>query len=200
MSISTTSLDDLPNPSQEGAVNLKINDPTAGLQSQRDNELRQALPQAPQQASPEAINELVGGLQKAVATGLTELPIRDVPRDTVQQMTDQQIKPNYVPKHTDYIAAHNSDQDRARIAITQKANIEKTKDAFMEEIQGPIIIAAMYFIFQLPVVRGFLLKSFPSLFNEGGQFNLGGFIVTSIMFGGVYWGLNKASVMLIDRV
>ena len=48
MSISTTSLDDLPNPSQEGAVNLKINDPTAGLQSQRDNELRQALPQAPQ--------------------------------------------------------------------------------------------------------------------------------------------------------
>ena len=201
MSIATTSLDDLPNGSlQDGNVNLKINDPTASIKAERDAELRVPANQPPPQASNDSINELIGGLQKAATTGLTDLPIRDVPRNTVEQTTDERVRANYVPKHVDYIAAHNSEQDRARIVINQNANIEKSKDAIMDELQAPIIIAALYFIFQLPVFRSALLKTFPTLFTEGGQFNLAGFLVSSVMFGGAYWFLNKSSAMLIDRV
>ena len=201
MSIATTSLDDLPNGSlQEGNVNLKINDPTAAMKAERDAELRGPVNQSPPQASTESINELVGGLQRAASTGITDLPIRDVPRNTVEQTTDEKVRANYVPQHVDYIAAHNSEQDRARIMLNQNVNLEKSKDAVMDEMQTPIIIAALYFIFQLPVFRSGLLKTFPSLFTEGGQFNLAGFLVSSVMFGSAYWILNKSSSMLIDRV
>jgi hypothetical protein len=44
------------------------------------------------------INQIVNGLQKASVNGLTQLPSRDIPRNTDTITNDAQIQPNYIPQ------------------------------------------------------------------------------------------------------
>ena len=45
----------------------------------------------------------------------------------------------------------------------------------------------MFFIFQLPFTKVFFLKYAPMLFNTDGNYNLYGYISTSICFGILYY-------------
>jgi hypothetical protein len=66
-----------------------------------------------QQQQPNVINELVSGLQRASASGLTTLQSRDIPMNTMNMMNDPQIQPNFVPRpmqnqqQADYIEEHD---------------------------------------------------------------------------------------------
>jgi hypothetical protein len=59
------------------------------------------------------------------------------------------------------------------------------------EIQTPLLLAVLYFLFQLPFFKKNLFTYFPILFSVDGNLNINGFLFTSILFGLIFYMLNK---------
>jgi hypothetical protein len=64
-------------------------------------------------------------------------------------------------------------------------------DDMYNEIQTPLLLAVLYFLFQLPFFRKFLFTYFPVLFSNDGNLNINGFLFSSVLFGLIFYGLNK---------
>jgi hypothetical protein len=60
-----------------------------------------------------------------------------------------------------------------------------------KEIQIPLLLAVLYFLFQLPIFKKYLFCYFPILFANDGNFNINGYLFTSILFSMFYYLLNK---------
>ena len=96
-------------------------------------------------------NELINQLQQASSQGATGLPTRDMPMNPSDNANDIEVKPNFVPpppSHEDYI---NNMQTPENL-IMQNNNAQRqidNLDAFYGEFQLPILIAILYFLFQL---------------------------------------------------
>lgn len=145
------------------------------------------------------ISQIVNGLQQAAVTGITQLPSRDIPMTTSGISNDAQIQPNYVPQvpsnHVDYIQNYESNDD----IISNYNSKKQTSDSLDEmynEIQTPILLMVLYFLFQLPFFRRFLFTYLPVLFSKDGNLNINGFIFTSILFGLIFYFLNLLCVKM----
>lgn len=137
------------------------------------------------------VNEFVTGLQRATASGMTALPIRDVPRNTESVVSDEQTMPNYVPKAPhDYIREHHENTQSFLQNHERSTNRGESIDVVYETLQVPILLAILYFTFQLPVMRKYLLMYLPSIFNKDGNHNLSGLLFISILFSCTYYGIN----------
>jgi hypothetical protein len=137
------------------------------------------------------VNEFVTGLQRATASGMTALPIRDVPRNTESVVSDEQTMPNYVPKAPhDYIREHHENTQSSLQHHERSTNRGESIDVVYETLQVPILLAILYFTFQLPVMRKYLLMYLPSIFNKDGNHNLSGLLFISILFSCTYYGIN----------
>jgi hypothetical protein len=142
------------------------------------------------------MNELVNGLQRASATGMTNLPSRDIPMNTMGMMSDAQIKPNYVPQHPakeefeDYINQHEKEAMNED-AYNRQVNREDSMENIYKMIQIPLLVSILYFTFQLPVFRKYVLKYIPSVFSPDGNYNIRGLVLISSLFGASYFGLTK---------
>ena len=143
------------------------------------------------------ISQIVNGLQQASLTGATQLPSRDIPMVTSGHSTDPHIQPNYVPspppaQNMDYIRNYEQTSDMINDynKNTQKQN---SLDDMYNEIQTPLLLAVLYFLFQLPFFRKFLFSYFPILFSNDGNLNINGFLFTSVLFGLLFYLLNKIS-------
>jgi DNA anti-recombination protein RmuC len=64
-------------------------------------------------------------------------------------------------------------------------------EAIYYDLQMPILIGVLYFIFQMPVFRAQLLHFLPSLFGEDGNFKIMGLTATSVMFAGTFFVIMK---------
>ena len=141
-----------------------------------------------------SITQLVTGLQQAIITGATQLPSRDIPINTTALSNDPQIQPNYVPpppqNHEDYIRDYEQTSDMIN-NYNKNVDRQSSLDDMYNEIQTPLLLAVLYFLFQLPFFRKFLFRYLPFLFSNDGNLNLNGFIFTSILFGLTYHALNK---------
>jgi hypothetical protein len=214
MNNGTTSLDSLPISPQTGDnirletrernVNTKVNNPVQSLQQERDNDpmlMPMQQQQQQQQHQPQGnINQFITGIQQASAAGLTTLPSRDIPQNQQHISQDFQIQPNYIPQpptETDYIREQQTNDDIIR-AQAHKQETRDSLDNLYDELQTPILIGVLYFMFQLPVVQKQILKILPSLFNKDGNPNLSGYIITSMAFAGAYFMLMKG-VRLLDK-
>ena len=144
------------------------------------------------QATPDMnVNEFIGGLQRATASGMTALPIRDVPRNTESVVSDEQTMPNYVPKAPhDYIREHHENTQSFLQHHEHLTNRGESIDVLYETLQVPILLAILYFTFQLPIMRKYLLMYLPSIFNKDGNHNLSGLLFISILFSCTYYGIN----------
>ena len=152
-----------------------------------------ATPSAGLSLDQTTISQIVTGLQQASSSGATQLPSRDIPMATTEHNTDPQIQPNYVPKtetHIDYINDHEQTNDMIN-EYNKNYNKQNSLDDMYNEIQTPLLLAILYFLFQLPFFRKFLLGYLPILFSNDGNFNMNGFMFTSILFGMLYYTLNK---------
>jgi len=183
-----TNINDLPvNPSIGGNVTMTIADPTMAQQQQQG-----ASPSGQVSLDQTTINQIINGLQTASASGATHLPSRDVPINTEGIVKDPQIIPNYLPPEPQqrYINQNETNED---ILLEQhtRAKRANTLDELYDEIQIPLLIGVLYFIFQLPAVRKMLNIYIPALFNIDGNMNLYGFLFTSTLFGGIYYTLLK---------
>ena len=214
----TTSIDDLPTASgqnantqnhniviqktEPGAMSYSPNVPDLGPSNHQQN---QGPPLNPnQQPNQKLMNELVSGVQRASMTGMTALPSRDIPRDTGGMMQDAQVQPSYVPqpqRHVDYIQDHETSSTLERVMHqnTRGSNRVDTLETFYEEIQSPLMLAILYFAFQLPAVKRYMFRYLPSvLFNADGNANLTGLIFTSAMFGLSFYTMQKSMTQLLE--
>ena len=201
----TTSIDDLPGISSGGnggggggivqnALKPEIPHQTYSpmVVSQQPLQQQQQQYQQQSQATPDMnVNEFIGGLQRAPASGMTALPIRDVPRNTESVVSDEQTMPNYVPKAPhDYIREHHENTQSFLQHHERLTNRGESIDVLYETLQVPILLAILYFTFQLPIMRKYLLMYLPSIFNKDGNHNLSGLLFISILFSCTYYGIN----------
>jgi hypothetical protein len=209
MNIGTTSIDSLPISPQTSDMggngggnnirletyekNMPVANPMQALQQERDND--PAIMQ-------KNLNQFVTGIQQASAAGLTALPSRDIPKNQAHIAQDAQIQPNYIPQpqqfdglggggRGDYIREHQSNEDIIR-AQAQKQDKKDSLEHLYEEVQMPLLIGILYFLFQLPVVQKQLCKFIPALFNKDGNPKLSGYIVTSAAFASIFFILTKS--------
>jgi hypothetical protein len=141
------------------------------------------------------ISQIVSGLQQASITGVTQLPSRDIPMTTTGHSTDPQVQPNYVPQPqnpVDYIKNYEESSDMVD-EYNKNMSHKNSLDDMYNEIQTPLLLAVLYFLFQLPFFRKFLFSYFPILFSNDGNFNINGFIFSSVLFGLLFYTLNKVT-------
>ena len=164
------------------------NQPQAGHMQRKQSELSQ-----------NSINKIVRGIQSAAGSGMTELPSRHIPMETNHVTQDQQIKPNYIPEPVkrNYI----EEEETVNSAIKENFSNQKTTDRLdqlYEEIQLPVLIMLLFFIFQMPFVQMKLKTTLPSLFMKDGNPTLSGYVLKTALFGLGFYALQKASVYLSE--
>ena len=142
------------------------------------------------------INQIVSGIQQASVSGTTQLPSRDIPMITTNLSNDAQVQPNYVPQPPQNGVDYIKDYEEASDMIdnyNKNANRQNSLDDMYNEIQTPLLLSVLYFFFQLPFFIKFLYSYFPVLFSNDGNLNINGFGFTSILFGLVFYVLNKVT-------
>jgi hypothetical protein len=145
------------------------------------------------------MNQFVTGLQQASAAGLTVLPSRDIPQNQEQLSRDVQMKPNYIPEQQlDYIAYENANNNEMIANQTRSEQHSAHLENVYDDMQMPILVAVLFFLFQLPVVRKMSLKYLPSLFNSEGNPTITGYMFNSALFALTYYIL-KRSMKFIDN-
>jgi hypothetical protein len=197
MNNGTTSIDSLPLSPQMGEnirmdtyeQNTRVANPAQALQQERDND--PAMMQ-------KNLNQFVTGLQQASAAGMTALPSRDIPQNQQHLAQDMQIQPNFIPPQytqPDYIQQHQTNDEIIR-AQAQKQEKKSTFDAMFDELQTPVLIGVMFFLFQLPIIQKQLCKILPSLYSKDGNPSLSGYVFTSALFASTYYFLVKGMFFL----
>jgi len=187
----TTNIFDLPtDPAGGGNIsnNISINSSEISKQPQQVNNNASGI-----SLDQTTISQIVNGLQQASITGSTQLPSRDIPMNTNGITTDPYVQPNYIPQiveNTDYIKNHETNEDMINNYNKNERN-NNSLDEMYGEIQTPLLLAVLYFLFQLPFFRKNLFTYFPILFSTDGNFNINGFLFTSILFGLIFYMLNK---------
>lgn len=175
----TTNIMDLPSdPMIGGNVNMTINEQTHGPNNSGEISLDQIT-----------INQIVNGIQQASLSGATQLPSRDLPMTTENIIKDPQVQPNYVPQpvRRDYI--NETDDDINNYYREEKLN--NSLDSLYDEIQTPILLGILYFLFQLPVVKRSVFKYMSFLCNSDGNYNIHGLLFMCGLFGLTYYSLFK---------
>ena len=177
--INTTSINDLPtDPSGGGSI---------GGNEVNISSIQQNLGQLTLDQS--TISQIVNGLQQASLSGATSLPSRDIPLQTEQLTNDMQVQPNYIPQpiSRDYI---NDDREDLNTYYNAEKN-QNSLDSLYDELQAPLLLAILYFLFQLPFFKKNLFKYLPFFCHSDGNYNFNGLIFTCALFGFIYYSLSK---------
>ena len=142
------------------------------------------------------ISQIVSGLQRASVNGATLLPSRDIPNTTTNISNDAQVQPNYVPPapptQNDYIKNPEENDDISN-NYNKRMETQNSLDDMYNELQTPLLLMVLYFLFQLRFYRKFLFSYFPVLFSKDGNININGLFFNSILFGFAYYALNKGT-------
>jgi hypothetical protein len=192
--INTTNINDLPTDSSTGGsisgnISLAINET-----NQNQNNMVPP-PQTTQGFGSQltldqsTISQIVNGLQQASISGATSLPSRDIPLQTEQLTSDVQVQPNYIPHPVtkDYINDMNDDINN----YYRDEKNQNSLDTLYDEIQAPLLLAVLYFLFQLPFFKKAVFKYFPFFCHTDGNYNFNGLIFTCALFGFIYYSLSK---------
>jgi len=166
----------------------------------------------PQILSNKDAETMVKQLQKASNEKVTSLPTRDMPMNTARIVQDPRVKPNYIPpplreqaartaaqreEMTDYIKQHDTMHD---IVKQNKEKEEKLSslDILYNEIQTPLFVMVLFFIFQMPFFQKMMIKFLPSLFSQDGHPTFVGFLIKTLLFGLSFYGIQKGTILLSE--
>jgi len=131
------------------------------------------------------------------------LPSRDIPMDQTRYQQDEEVQPNYIPRAkltSDYVKDYEDvTLDNIRRHENRK---EKTSavDRILSDLQIPILVALMFFIFQMPMMNTMFYRnfSFLSVYNTDGNINFYGIALKSVLFGGIFYSLQNTVNYLTD--
>ena len=176
----STSINELPtDPTSGGTIN-----PQPSINPTTEGSSMMALDNS-------TIQQIVNGIQKATSSGSTSLPSRDIPNSGEEITTDPHANIDYIPKNEKY----ELDQEEDEEIITNNYNNNQKNENIIEEyyemFKIPILLAILFFIFQLPVIKQLILKNMQYLAKADGNFNLNGLIFYSLLFGSSYFLLNN---------
>ena len=206
----TTNLNDLPenitmNVQQQQQPQMQFQNVAAGQPSVNQPPNSSGL-------DPNIITQLVSGLQQASVTGATRLRSADIPMDNIQLAADPSVQQNHIPHHVRFQGEtqhHNQvpyqhhqedypnyiqEDDNMEDIITR--NIKRTHhknqvEMWMDELQIPFMVAILFFLFQLPIVKKMLHENLPFLYYLDGNMNVNGYVLLSLFFGVIYYVLCK---------
>ena len=184
----STSIDDLPSTDQP---NITLETSEKPIQPSAAN--TDSPSQQPVQLSSTDINKIVQGIQLASSNNMTTLPSKDIPINTNNITNDPQVQPNFVPQEDNKGFVEDFDAQQALLykqQMEQKRDINRL-DYLYDELQTPLLICVLFFIFQLPAVNKKLFRYIPTLFIKEGYLSIGGYMFKTFLFGGVYYGLCK---------
>jgi hypothetical protein len=131
------------------------------------------------------------------------LPSRDIQHDTSEYSHDERVQPNYIPKARDlddYVREHEKSTEKNLREYEDKKRRRNTIDGIITDIQTPVFIAILFFIFQMPIINKIVFKrfSFLSIYNDDGNFNLYGLLLKSISFGSVYYAMVQFTTFISE--
>ena len=137
---------------------------------------------------------MINTIQNAASNGLTQLA-EDIPKQTDMITNDSQSLPNAIPgsapaQNVDYIQNYTT-QEQIHNQNLRDENKQDTLHFILDEIKIPLMIAALYLVYQQPFVKKFILGKFPKMFNDTGNYTTNGLLGMSILFGASYYGINK---------
>ncbi len=196
---STTNINDLPLDPTGGNIDNNITISATEVKTIYDPNINvggaESAPTNPISLDINTINQIVNGLQQA--NGVTQLASRDIPMTTENYTQDAYTKTNYIPdgRGTDYIT-EEMDKQRYMDEYNDNARTKDTLESIYEQLQIPILLALLYFLFQLPFFKNILFKYFPYFYNVDGNYNLNGLLFTSIFFGFAYYIFTKTKYYL----
>ena len=123
-------------------------------------------------------------------------PIEDIQINPSNDVQDEQVKPNYIPPsniHDDYLQKYQEFANDHFPTYQKLKHRDSLFDSIFSEIQLPVFVSTLYFIFNLPIFNSFIMKyfSFLDLYYDDGNINLLGIIIKSSVFGFIFFSLNK---------
>jgi len=128
------------------------------------------------------------------------LPSRDIPSDTTRFAQDEETQANYVPtpppaatrRVNDYIKEYDASESHR----VREHEVAKHRQYWVEETlrsyQIPLLLAVLYFVFQMHVVSRVLFLYLGKLglfYQDDGSLNVNGMLMKSALFAGVYWAV-----------
>jgi len=137
------------------------------------------------------IQQIVNGIQKATSTGSTALPSRDIPFSDESYTTDAQQNINYVPEEKKYDLDIKENEDEVIQQYKNYKNNEQWYEQYYNLLQTPLLIAILFFLFQIPVVKKTFVTNLPFFVKADGNLNLNGMIVYSLLFASIYFSFSK---------
>lgn len=195
----STNINDLPVAKEN--IQMTINDPVQMQQQQQQPPPLQQQPppqisESQQNVSldPNTINQIVNELHQATLSGSTKLASRDIPIDTLPIQQDVETSPNFVPEVSEERKNYIPDEDDLETIVKKqniKTNHQNNIENMYNELQTPILLGVLYFLFQLPIFKKLLYQTFPSLFMNDGNLSINGYIFYSALFSIVFYFLNR---------
>jgi hypothetical protein len=195
---STTNIFDLPvDPAGGGGGGGPVQNMSLNANEVRSAQQQPPIPNlntGPPPLDQNTINHIVSGIQQASSSGATQLPSRDMPTSTNHIAQDVQVQANYVPppppQHSDYIQQYEENNDIVD-DYYDKQKRNASLDSMYDELQTPLLLAVLFFLFQLPFFKKYLFAYMPMLFLNDGNYNIYGFVFMSAFFAFVYYILSK---------
>ena len=188
-----TAIASLPNEVPENNVVMKVNEKNIKV----SNPPKQEPISQPTELSQESIHQIVQGLQQA--GGATVLPNREISTNNSHIVQDEQVKPNFIPKaeNTNYIEEESSMEDLIKQSQNKKVEQDRL-DVMYEELQTPLMVMILFFLFQLPIFQKTMVKYGPSLFLRDGNPTFSGYFVKTLIFGVTYYIITKVIKQLSE--
>jgi hypothetical protein len=103
----------------------------------------------------------------------TDLPVRDIPRETISHTADPQVNATYVPP-------------------PPPKYIEESPKPKYEEFKLPIILSILYFLWNIPSVQGYVEKIAP-IFTDATF----GLMAKSLAFGTFYYAFTLGVIYFV---
>lgn len=169
--------------------NIAISNPLENQISSRETDINKPSNQSQDQQS---YNEMISSLQKATLAGQTNLPDRNIPTNTTNLTTDENIQQEYIPPPPTEFNIDNNTTSQDIIDHNKKLEDNSSIiESYYQEFQQPILIAVLYFLFQLPIIQRYLFKIIPGLFKSDGNPNIWGYLINSLVFGFCFYFITK---------
>ena len=192
----TTNITHLPPPQAQLPAQLEQN---VVLNTQETNQ--EHATQKPAMFSSDDQMNFIKNINTAAQQGATQLPSRDIPRNVNEVVSDPKSRVNFVEQgnEIDYIGNYDTEENIIKQQKIKDTNNSMFNKAY-EEFQIPIIIAILFFIFQLPIFNNMLIKFIPKLSDNSGNLKMQGFMFKSILFGFIFYMISKFSDVVINKI
>jgi hypothetical protein len=208
---STTRIDELP----DGNITMRIpgednNNPTYTPMNIHPNPYGNSLqpnvmplPQSNPDTKPRPVYLPQENREIAHNTPQVRLPSRDIPRDESIYQQDEEIQPNYIPRpefSKDYVKEHEEITEYNIKKHERDKENTSLVDKVLSQLQTPILVALLFFIFQMPMVNTMFYRntSFLSVYNSDGNINFYGIALKSVVFGSIFYSLHTSIDYLTD--